>query len=139
MSLRTLTRDEWRLVVEAAVLTGFVYFGLRALSFASLRRALDACSRRTNRESAAANVARIAWAVEAASRRIPGGRTCLIEALTAEVMLRRRGYEPVLHLGIRKQTDPRQPVAGHAWVVCGDRIVIGTVADLTEYLIMPSA
>ena len=133
MRFRALTRDDWRLVVEASILSAFVYVGVRTLSFGSLRRALKACSRRGTRESRD-DVARIAWAVQAASRRIPGGRTCLVEALAADVMLRRRGYEPVLHLGIRKQGHPAQPLNGHAWVVCENQIVVGGVGDLVEYV-----
>jgi hypothetical protein len=132
VSFRTLAREDRRLVIEAGILCVFVYVGLRTLSFASLRRSLDACSRRVTRDGAD-NIARVAWAVEAACRRIPGGRTCLIEALTADVMLRRRGYRPVLHLGIRKPTDRTSAVTGHAWVVCDNRVVVGGVVDLGDY------
>lgn len=135
MSFRTLTRHDRRLVIEAGILSVFVYVGLRTLSFASLRRALDACSGRVTHDGAH-NIARVKWAVEAASRRIPGGRTCLIEALTADVMLRRRGYEPVLHFGVRKHANRIPPVDGHAWVVCDNRIVVGSVADLGDYAAM---
>ena len=130
MSVFTLTRHRQRLALEAAALSVCVYAGLRVLSFASLRRALDVCSRRSALRRGD-DMPHIAWAVEAVSRRLPGGRTCLIEALTADVMLRRRGHEPVLHLGVRRQTDP--PVDGHAWLVCDNQIVVGAVADLRDY------
>jgi hypothetical protein len=127
-----LTPLQRRLFVEAAIVSGFVWLGLRTISFASVRRKLDAFSRRPALPLSG-SLATLAWAVEAASRRIPGGRTCLVEALTADAMLRRRGYAAVLHLGVRRQDDVRPPIAGHAWVVCDDRIVVGTVADLADY------
>ena len=131
-AFRRLTPGERRLFVEAAIVSGFVWFGLRTISFASLRRALDAFGRRRAGPKDV-SLATITWAVEAVSRRIPGGRTCLVEALTADVMLRRRGCTPMLHLGVRKEGEGRPPIAGHAWVVCDDRIVVGRIADLDEY------
>lgn len=130
------TPEERHLFAEAAMLTAFVWLGLRTLPFASVRRALDACGRRRARRPSDP-LPRVAWAVEAASRRIPGGRACLVEALVADVMLRRRGRQPVLHLGVRKQHDRTPLLAGHAWVVCDDRVVVGTVADLADYTAMP--
>jgi len=132
MSLLTLSREDRRLVAEAAMVTALVWVGLRTVSFGTLRRALEGCSRATTRSSRG-HVARIAWAVEAAARRIPGGRTCLVEALTAHLMLRRRGYEPELHLGVRKPRAHAQPLDGHAWVVCDNQVVVGAVADLRDY------
>lgn len=137
MALRTLTPGERHLLAEAAMLTAVVWLGLRTLSFASLRQVLEACCRRTAGHPSDP-LSGIAWAVQAASRRIPGGRTCLVEALVADVMLRRRGYQPVLHLGVRKQHDRTPPLTGHAWVVCNNRVVVGTVADLAGYTAMSS-
>lgn len=134
-AFRRLTPAERRLFAEAAVVSGCVWLGLRTISFASLRRSLDMFSRRPALPLSG-SLATLTWAVEAASRRIPGGRTCLVEALTADAMLRRRGYASVLHLGIRRDDDARPPIAGHAWVVCDDRIVVGTVADLDDYVAM---
>jgi hypothetical protein len=128
----TLTRDDRRLFLEAALLTAFVWIGLRTISFAALRRSLDGYCHRACTTSSDP-LARIGWAVQAASRQIPGGRTCLLEALAADVMLRRRGYEPLLQLGVRRQNDRTQPITGHAWVVCNNCIVVGTVADLADY------
>ena len=130
MSFFTLTRRRQRLVLEAGAWSLFVHVGLRVLSFASLRRALDVCSRSGELQQGD-DVSHIVWSVEAVSRRMPGGRSCLIDALTAEAMLRRRGYEPILHLGARRQSDP--PVDGHAWLVCDNQIVVGAVADLRDY------
>jgi hypothetical protein len=108
------------------MLSAMVWTGLRTLPFATLRRVLEKCWVRGS-EATAVPTLRIVWAVHAASRRLPGGRTCLVEALAADVMLRRRGYAPVLHLGVRKRNDREELLDGHAWVVCDNRVVVGAV------------
>jgi transglutaminase superfamily protein len=128
---RSLGPDARRLVVEAAVLLGFVWVGLRILSFAKLRHALDRCATRPGRGSRSSR-SQIGWAVGAAGRRLPG-RTCLMEALVADVMLRRRGYNSELHLGIRKTSDPSQPLDAHAWVESEGGIVVGALETLAQY------
>ena len=129
---RNLAADRRRLVVEAAALTGLVWLGLRIVSFATLRRMLDAYGRRVLRDSQTASMA-IGWAVSAVGQRFPG-RTCLVEALTADVMLRRRQHNSVLHLGVRKTEDRFRPLDGHAWIESDGLVIVGAVANLAEYV-----
>jgi hypothetical protein len=131
-TFRQLQPTDRRLFVEAAMLSAMVWTGLRTLPFATLRRVLEKCWVRGS-EATAVPTLRIVWAVHAASRRLPGGRTCLVEALAADVMLRRRGYAPVLHLGVRKRNDREELLDGHAWVVCDNRVVVGAVDELGDY------
>ena len=131
-TFRALSADRRRLIVEAAALTGVIWLGLRTLSFANLRRALEAYAKRARRGSHS-SLAEIGWAVVAAGRRFPTKRTCLVEALATDVMLRRRQHESVLHLGVRKTADCLRPLDGHAWVECDGMIVVGHVEDLVEY------
>jgi transglutaminase superfamily protein len=128
---RSLDPDARRLIVEAGWLLAFVWIGLRTLSFANLRRALDRHATARGRGSRASR-SQIGWAVSAAGRRLPG-RTCLMEALAADVMLRRRGYESELHLGIRKTGDRSQPLDAHAWVECDGAVVVGELEGLAQY------
>jgi hypothetical protein len=50
---------------------------------------------------------------------------CLARALAATVMLRRRGLQPTLYLGI-PTGDPN--LRAHAWVRCGGVTVVGGVS-----------
>ena len=127
-----LDADRRRLIVEAAALVGVIWGGLRFTSFATLRRALDACS---NRVLAADGVppSAIAWAVGAVGRRYQRRPTCLVEALAADIMLRRRQYPSVLHLGVRKMDNRSRSLDGHAWVECEGSIVVGHLDNLGEY------
>lgn len=129
-AFRSLTADRRLLIAEAMALTGLIWVGLRVVSFANLRRMLDTCSRRVLRGSPTPPTA-IGWAVHAATRRFPVKRTCLVEALAADVMLRRRRHESALRLGVRKTDDRR--LDGHAWVECKGIIVVGDLENLAEY------
>jgi Transglutaminase-like superfamily len=75
----------------------------------------------------------IAWAVGAVARRYHARPTCLVEALAADVMLRRRQYPSALHLGVRKMDNCSRPLDGHAWVECEGSIVVGHLDNLAIY------
>jgi hypothetical protein len=55
----------------------------------------------------------------------------LIESLAAHAMLRRRGVECALKLGVRRAE--RSPFTAHAWIEHGGAVVLGQVDDLAEY------
>ena len=128
---RALDVDRRRLVFEAAVLVGIVCVGLRTMPLGRLRRLLERCERRRPARASASPGA-IAWAVQAAARRFAGARTCLVEALAAEAMLRRRAYPSELRLGVRRGCD-RSRLDGHAWVECNGVVVVGAIEDLESY------
>lgn len=122
------------LVVEAVVLVGIAQAGLHTVSFVSLRRLLDAAKRLRSRSNVSPS--RIAWAIGAAAQVLPR-RTCLKDALAADVMLCRRGYPSALRLGVRKGQAHDVPLEAHAWVESGDVIVAGQLATLSDYQPFP--
>lgn len=115
------TAERWLLVKVALLLAG-TRLGLKLLPFRILRRLFESLSRptvwlpTTDRFS----IARIVWAVELVSRYVPA--TCFSRALSAQVLLARRGYPAVLHFGAVKEGDR---FLAHAWLVSGDQVVIG--------------
>lgn len=125
--------DRW-LVVEAVVLMGTAQAGLRTVSFLSLRRVFDAAKRLRSNSKVATS--RIAWAIGAAAQVLPR-RTCLHDALAADVMLCRRGYPSALRLGVRKGQADDVQLEAHAWVESGDAIVSGQLATLNDYRPFP--
>jgi hypothetical protein len=64
---------------------------------------------------------RIAWAVRAASRRVPRA-TCLVQALTVQLLLARHGYVSVLRVGVKRDDGAFK---AHAWVEFQGRVVVG--------------
>ncbi len=110
LKLLGLAPAERRLVLVAAVLVGAVRVGLSLLSFPTLRQFLALLARA--HASAPLPAERIAWAVVAAGRRIPGA-TCLVQALAAQVLLARHGHGAELRIGVARATDG---IEAHAWL-----------------------
>jgi len=121
-----LAHAERVLLVEAALLLGAIGLGLRLLPFGRLRDLLDRLSRPRQglRPRARLPAARIAWAVERTSRVVPGARSCLVQALAAQVLLARRGCHSSVRIGVAHPSG--ESLHAHAWVESGGRGVLGT-------------
>jgi hypothetical protein len=136
-----LGRARRRLLVEAAASLTVVRVGLRVLPFLKLQRVLDRVVAwpivRQHGPTASDVVASVNWAMTTASARLPA--TCLIQALATGVMLRRRGLDCRLRLGVRtREGESGARLEAHAWVECDGRIAIGDVAHLPELAVMSS-
>lgn len=114
---------EWWLLIKAALLLEVIKLGMRLLPFRTLRRLVvrAAATRRRHVETSSAD--RIARIVEVASRHTPGVKTCLTQALAAQVLLARRGYPALLRIGVVK--DERERFQAHAWVESNGKTIIG--------------
>lgn len=128
-----LPTAEQRFLIEVVLLLEAIKLGMRLLPFRILRRLLarvaDAAPARL-RHADHPSADRIAWAVETASRHTPGLKTCLTQALAAQVLLARRGYPALLRLGVAK--GEREQFQAHAWVESEGKIVIGG-SELERY------
>jgi hypothetical protein len=121
-SLRTLLRlsgEDRRLFVHALLAVVAVRLTLRLVDIAALRRWAARFGR------GARPVNRIAWAVRAAGRRVPG-TNCLVSSLALQRMLSRHGHASELHIGVAKRDGV---LAAHAWVVCDDQVFDGEGGD----------
>lgn len=125
-----LPQAERTLLVESYLLMSAIRLGLRALSFATLRRclALGAGPYRGCAEDVAQlSPHRIGQLVDVASRYVPAA-TCLAQALTAQVLLARRGCLGQLRIGVAKNQD--RQLRAHAWLECDGEVVVGgSVSD----------
>jgi hypothetical protein len=120
-----LPRAERRLLIKAALLLEAIKLGIRLLPFQTVRRLLaqvaDARVRLRRIDSFSAK--RVGWAVEIASCHTPGVKTCLAQALAVQVLLRRRGYPALLHIGVVRAGQ--EQFEAHAWVESDGEVVIG--------------
>lgn len=116
--------ERW-LLLKATLLLETIRLGLWLLPFETVRRLLVSFSEAPARsgDTCQSSLGDVTWAVETAGRCIPRAATCLTLALTAQVLLLRRGHGAVVHIGAVKG-DGEQFLA-HAWVESGGRIVIG--------------
>jgi Transglutaminase-like superfamily len=123
-----LSSADRRLLVKASLLLEVIKVGMRLLPFRILRRLLARAAgvpTRRRQHGDYASVERVVWAVEAASRHTPGVKSCLNQALTAQVLLARRGHPALLRIGVARGQGGR--FQAHAWVESGGETVVGRV------------
>jgi hypothetical protein len=117
----------------------FVWTGLRLLRFPTVRRILDHyVGSRT-----AGNIAQpqqiaigpVRWAITAVAARFPSA-TCLVQALAADAILRRRGLACELRIGVRVRGNTGVPLEAHAWVECDGAVAIGAIENLSDYKVL---
>ena len=125
---RALDTERRWLLLEAAVLLAAVRAALLTARFGTVRRHLEVFSGTPEGRD---DVRLIGWAVQAMGRRLSSRPSCLLQALVADLMLRRRGYKSTVHFGVRKV--PPQNLDGHAWVECEGTLVIGGLEELGDY------
>ena len=133
LRLRALPAARRRLLFEAFFLIVSLRAGLRALPFAAVQRQLHRWADVVSRDDAGSGD--IVWAVHALGARLPG-TTCLVEALAADCMLRRRGHRSALKIGVRRGFGIG--IDAHAWVECSGAVVIGTTSALSDYVVLSS-
>jgi hypothetical protein len=97
-----------------------------------VRRFSDVRARETHSRRPPAE--RVAWAVEAVSRRIPQA-TCLTQALSAQLLLRRFGYDSRLCLGVARTA--RGEFRAHAWLERDGAVLIGGT-ELSGFTRLPA-
>ena len=129
----TLLRADPRLLLAAAFWLCLGRLALLALPFQDILRKIESINGSGTVAAQPAAAARIVWAVDTASRYLPGMGTCLPRALAAAVLLRRAGLPAQVRVGVARGEDG-SPEA-HAWVECGGQVVIGC-SELERYTLI---
>ncbi len=124
-----------RLLIKSIWLLWVMRFGLWLLPFRTLRRLSSRLTRSTSASRSADDgaIERVAWAVAAASRFVPG-TTCLSRALGSQILLAERGVQADLHIGVARN---QHGFRAHAWVKSGDRIVGGEPEETEQFTSLP--
>lgn len=129
-SSRDRSARDWMRLMEAALLHAFIAAALRIVTYPRLQRLLDGLAR--IRRGTRCPMRDVTRAITTVSRHI-GGRTCLAEAAVAYTMLRRRGHDPRLRIGVRRAASALE---AHAWVECDGMVVIGELPGMTGYAML---
>lgn len=114
------------LIIEALLFLGISRIFLFMFEFKKIAPHLGEHMQKSldeNRESDRAKAIKVSWAISLMSRHTFWESKCMVQAMTAKMMLKRRRIKSTLYLGVAKN-DTRGFIA-HAWVSCGDFIVTG--------------
>jgi len=134
-----LSAADRRLLIEAWIVLAAMRVAVHTIALERLYK-LASRSRSTGRQDRdhLPSVEAIVRAVDRASSVVPGGRNCLVRALTAELMLRRADNESELKIGVGK--SPHGEFRAHAWVEIAGKVVIGE-SESGDYvtLVLPAA
>jgi hypothetical protein len=115
----SLDRHDRVLLLRSLLLVVAIRAGLCLLPFRMVHRLTASVGKRA---VPILPLGRYVWAVRAVCRRVPGA-TCLTQALAGQVLLTQAGYNSRIEIGVTR--DDQRRFRAHAWVVCGDQIVIG--------------
>ena len=118
-----LSWREQKLVAGAVLALSAVRIGLIALPFATVRGIVARRYRQVHDKRSRPTLEQVTWAIEAASRYVPGGSNCLVRALACEYILGRLGYPCELKIGVAKGAAGE--FAAHAWLESDGRVLIG--------------
>lgn len=131
-SFLLLTFEDQKLLVKTWLILSAIRLALWTLPFGVLRRLVIEGRPRAagNGETDEQSISRIAWAVKLSSKYFPAA-TCLTQALTTLVLLKRGGGLAHLKIGVAK--DDQGKLQAHAWVESNGRIVIGNLSGISNF------
>jgi len=124
-----LNSEERRLFIEAYFLLGVMRAAIKFISFKRLTRSLDHSKERSSLGVLPQEQLRTAIIVgkviEQAANNTPWESACLVQSLTAQRMLEKRGVPGVFYLGAMKDGRGDGKMKAHAWTQCGDTVITG--------------
>src|SRR4051812_31096244 len=121
--LDRLTAHDWLLAGEALASLAWASLAIAFLPFRKVAEMASGAPARPGADLEAGLPRRIRWAVDAWGRRVPWRAVCFQRGLAAHRMLRRRGYDSVLHYGVAQQEQ--KGLQAHVWVSLDGEAVIG--------------
>jgi hypothetical protein len=124
-----LPNRERYLLLYAAMWVAAMRLALSTLPFRQVRR-LAANRAPVSPRLAAVPVKNLAWAVQAAARRVPGA-SCLTQALALQRLMAQAGRPAELRIGVAK--DTAHGFQSHAWVDFEGNVIVGNNGELDRY------
>lgn len=129
-----LNLNEKYLLIGTFLVLSSIRVGFLFLKFPLLQEMLNRISEfhfSTSTKSAV-SIERIVWCVEVSTQLSPGGAKCLARALTVQTLMKQQGYDPVLKIGVIKNST--EEFKAHAWIEHQGTVVIGgDLPDLDQY------
>src|ERR1700691_3457160 len=116
--LRLSTAEQF-LLLRTVILVAAIRVGLWVLPFRVVQR-FTFKARKVKQTQY--SVEQFIWAVRATSRYVPRA-TCLTQAMAAQTLLLRAGYNPKVKIGVAK--NDKKLFEAHAWLVLEGQVLIG--------------
>jgi hypothetical protein len=114
--------DKWMLL-RATMWLAIARVMLVAMPFNRLSARLSAENDCTGTKADPALLIRIGSAVRVAANYVPWRSDCFPQTIAARMLLRRHDFASTIHIGVERVGDDE--LAGHAWLTCGETVVIG--------------
>ncbi|WP_276624521.1 lasso peptide biosynthesis B2 protein [Syntrophomonas wolfei] len=133
-----LTAQERKLLLESVIFLGFFRLIIVIIPFKRIAPYLGHHMQESytdNNDEEMPVIKNISWAVNVMSRHTFWDSKCLVQAITAKYMLRRRNIKSTLYLGVAR--DENQSMFAHAWLRSGQTIVTGAKAKM-NFVILSS-
>jgi hypothetical protein len=115
----SVSASERRLLLQTVWVVGTIRAALWLFPFSTVQ---ERATRASNKVRQSYPVGRVIWSVRAVSRCVPAA-TCLTQAMAAQFLLARSGHISRVQIGVAK--DDSRGFEAHAWLVCGDEILLG--------------
>ena len=124
-----LSLEEKKLFLEAYMMLGVMRAAILTVSFKRLTRSLELHTQQpdlaTLTQTQQERAIKIGQAIMRAAAYTPWESACLVQSLTAQKMLQKRGISGVFYLGVAKDEEGKEKIKAHAWTQSGDAIIIG--------------
>jgi Transglutaminase-like superfamily len=79
---------------------------------------------------------RLSWAVLKMARYTPFKSNCMVQAMAAKRMFKKRSIATTLYIGVGKGQEATLQKLNHAWLRSGSLIVTGNLKDLESYAVI---
>lgn len=114
-----------KLLLAVVVVLGLVRFALLVIPFRVLASQLGQRRLESQQDNSSQYqyALRVSWAVTVVSQETPWESKCLVQAITAKLLLRRYHLSNTLYLGVAKGSDKK--MIAHAWLRTGLLMVTG--------------
>jgi hypothetical protein len=137
--LAKLSAADRCLLLESLLLMILVRAGLAVLPFPTLRRALARLAGWIPSKGPS-RVERIPWSIRMGRRYLGRAASCLVQALSAQVMYARAGVAAQVRLGVRRNDNGS--LLAHAWLEREGVVVLGgagvSLSEFSELAIIES-
>lgn len=74
----------------------------------------------------------VRYYVRRAANWTPGAQ-CLVQAIAAQMVLTRAGYQPIIRVGVNRENGA---IGAHAWLLLDNEILLGATPDLASYTVL---